>query len=552
MGNNGVNNTSSAAINGSGSLTKVGGGMQVLSGSNSYSGGSNVSAGTCQFQGANALPTGGDIGLGGGVISIANDGSGSGGTISLGNNITLTAAATVGINVRNNGSGHTNNVVSFGIVSNGTPLNALNSSINFTAANGYLQSFAALNLPGATGYTTVMNPVSTTVVIQGNVTNQMTSIASNQYDTLVLDGNTTGNAVYGAIADSALYAGGASGGATWLTKSSASQWILAGANTYSGPTLISGGTLQLGTGQNGQDGTLGSNTTVTNNAILAYNYFGSQTANYAIGGSRHAGRDWTAAASHFPRRTLIRALPSSAQGRWAWPGSVLSSRALNLVGLGHDVRRVASQRLPLGGRPNPERHGQFHGQWRHDGKQRLLDPSGRRRFGRHTQCGQLGITPGSVINFDLGHNQDLINVTSSLTLNGASLYLYDSSGTKQFSTPGTYPIIAYPGFLTGDPTTLSVANPSSSDVYSFSTSSSVNGSVVDLNILAALAWTGGAGSPFHWSVGNNWTSHTAIASGQAAYFQGTTGTTNVNDISGLSLAGIVFASNAGVIQHIRQ
>ena len=60
---------------------------------------------------------------------------------------------------------------------------------------------------------------------------------------------------------------------------------LAGANTYVGATTISGGTLQLGTGQSGQDGWIADTSGVTNNAMLAYNLYGNRSVAYVISGS---------------------------------------------------------------------------------------------------------------------------------------------------------------------------------------------------------------------------------------------------------------------------
>ena len=166
-----------------------GGGTKDLTGNDIYSGGSNINSGTLQFKGATgtALPVGSAIGLGGGTVSIANDGSGGGGTINVGSNITLTAAVsttpTVGIDVRGATGINPGNTVAFGVLSMGTTANALFGTIYFTAGNGYRESFAGLNLPGSTGYSTDLYPSGTTVAIIGNVNNQRTAASGGQYDT---------------------------------------------------------------------------------------------------------------------------------------------------------------------------------------------------------------------------------------------------------------------------------------------------------------------------------------------------------------------------------
>ena len=105
-----------------------------------------------------------------------------------------------------------------------------------------------------------------------------------------LDGSLAGNSV---VNNSALLynlygnqtAGYVISGSGSLTTIGASTLTLSASNTYTGATVISNGTLQLGTGQSGQDGSIASTSGVTNNAALVYNLYGNQTAAYAIGGS---------------------------------------------------------------------------------------------------------------------------------------------------------------------------------------------------------------------------------------------------------------------------
>ncbi|MFZ2278158.1 MAG: autotransporter-associated beta strand repeat-containing protein [Prosthecobacter sp.] len=93
--------------------------------------------------------------------------------------------------------------------------------------------------------------------------------------TLVLSGsNAQDNTMTPVIGDNS--------GATALTKSGTGKWVLAGNNTYTGVTTISGGVLQVGNG--GTSGTLGSGA-VTDNGNLTFNRSDSLTVANAISGS---------------------------------------------------------------------------------------------------------------------------------------------------------------------------------------------------------------------------------------------------------------------------
>ena len=71
-----------------------------------------------------------------------------------------------------------------------------------------------------------------------------------------------------------------------MVMSGSGMQVLAGPNTYTGSTTINGGTLQLGTGASGQDGSISNTSGILNNSALVYDLFGSRTLNsYSISGS---------------------------------------------------------------------------------------------------------------------------------------------------------------------------------------------------------------------------------------------------------------------------
>jgi autotransporter-associated beta strand protein len=82
-----------------------------------------------------------------------------------------------------------------------------------------------------------------------------------------------------------LNVGGAMSGNSALTKDGNGLLVLTAGNVFTGPTTISNGILQLGTGQSGMDGALNATSGMTNNAVLVFNVAGNQTAAYSIGGS---------------------------------------------------------------------------------------------------------------------------------------------------------------------------------------------------------------------------------------------------------------------------
>ncbi|WP_395736178.1 beta strand repeat-containing protein [Prosthecobacter sp.] len=241
-------------------VTKTGAGLWII-GSSSYSGATTLTAGTLQYAGSSALQGSTSISQAAGTfLQIRDDAA----TINhVSNNVNVTSAGVVTIDVGSNGGATTGSTVALGALNNGTAANALATTFNFTGSNGYRQSYSSLALAGSTGANTTLNPTTASVTITGNITSQLTN-ATAHWDNLILDGTSAGNAINGVISDSAVYVS-VGNGDTRLTKQNSSTWTLGGASTYTGGTAVNAGTLALSS-----TGSLGNTAiTVANGAVFA-------------------------------------------------------------------------------------------------------------------------------------------------------------------------------------------------------------------------------------------------------------------------------------------
>ncbi len=156
-----------------------------------------------------------------------------------------------------------------------------------------------------TGQQTVANPITGTGTVQllsGGVTLTSTGNTFGGGTTIsggtLQIGNNTGagsdGSLPGQVLDNSLlifanYApqtfGGTIGGSGAVTKSGLGQLTMITANSYSGSTTISGGTLVLGNGQPGNDASLSPLGGVNDNAVLAFNYAANETFAGQIGGN---------------------------------------------------------------------------------------------------------------------------------------------------------------------------------------------------------------------------------------------------------------------------
>jgi fibronectin-binding autotransporter adhesin len=251
----GVGNTTIASIIGttSGTLTKDGAGTLTLTGANTYTGATTVSAGTLQIGNGNLI----------------NGPTGSG-SISSSSAVSTAAGATLSISLKNNTS-LSNNIANTGNVtflSGGT-----------TAGTGITNTYQGVI--SGTGSVTkagigiaIVNATQaytgTTTISQGRLqigTNNSSTGALSPSSAITNNG-TLQFARGNTVTQGADFASVISGTGV-VQQEGSGTLVLNGANTYTGATTVSFGTLQIGDG--GTTGSLSTSSALTNNATLTFN-----------------------------------------------------------------------------------------------------------------------------------------------------------------------------------------------------------------------------------------------------------------------------------------
>ena len=257
VGGNNSSTTFGGALGGGGSLTKSGTGQLTLSNFNTYSGGTTVNGGTL------ALNGGGNTGTGM-IVGVLN--------INPGATVQTSGLYVLGFNTTGQATTTTVNIV--GGVINNTSGGNQGYSTNFCLTDGTMtHSNGAGPFQFNNGYGITSNAsTATSLISAGLLSRSSAGIAFN------VAGGTTPSGidlnVTGVISD-----GGNNYG---ITTSGAGLMELSGFNTYSGTTLISGGTLQLGDGVSNNSSLFG---TITDNAMLVFANPNAQTYSLAISGS---------------------------------------------------------------------------------------------------------------------------------------------------------------------------------------------------------------------------------------------------------------------------
>lgn len=213
---------------------------------------------------------------GSGVLTLSGGVLGTGNVI-LNDNSTNANGITISGYALNNAGTITNSGTSTGgvIISGGVGSNV--TSINQNSTTSAL-TISTTALTVNSGGTTLTNTLGTKVLtVSGGVTGTgnlilnnnsatnsgitLSTTTINNTGTITNSGTSTGNVLISANIGAAV---------TGLTQSSAtSTLILSGANTYTGATLISAGTLQIGNA--GTTGSLSPSSSITNNGTLTFN-----------------------------------------------------------------------------------------------------------------------------------------------------------------------------------------------------------------------------------------------------------------------------------------
>jgi fibronectin-binding autotransporter adhesin len=241
VGNNGLSAVNAGAINGSGSLIKIGTGTQVLAGANSYSGGTTLSGGELSIAGSN------NIGGGNAAVTF------NGGTLQVtGTNLTSIDNLTVNWSTFNGGFDIATAANTFTVASSLGGTGGLNKSgagvLALAASNASFSGPATVN----GGTLNLANPValqnSTVTVNSGGVLTLGSSLTSATVGALSGSGNVALNNAALTVGGNGATTnfGGVLSGGNGLTKAGNGTMSLGSPQAYNGPTLVAAGTLHLG------------------------------------------------------------------------------------------------------------------------------------------------------------------------------------------------------------------------------------------------------------------------------------------------------------------
>jgi autotransporter-associated beta strand protein len=237
----GTEMTVDAIMTGSYFMEKKGAGVLVLSKVNTYNGGATVTAGTLTVNsGATLCDVGGALTANGGTLNLNNTAqtvaslSGTGGTINLGSGHTLT--------VNQSGDTAYSGVLatSGALTKTGAGNLTLSGANSFGGATTISQGTLTAGAVNTLSSSSAANINGGTLDIQAN--NQTVGAVTLSGGTITGSGATLTGASYGVQSGSV---SAILGGSASLTKSTTGTTTLSRANTYTGDTTVSAGTLAL-------------------------------------------------------------------------------------------------------------------------------------------------------------------------------------------------------------------------------------------------------------------------------------------------------------------
>ena len=350
--------TLAGAISGTGSLTQQSG-VLTLAASNTYTGATAVVGGTLKIGNASALNANNAVTVGGNgsaptfdlnnnsvTIAGLNDGGYTTGTVTnsgtsvktltLGGNgnysyagaITATTPANfsliktgagtqtlTGSNLYSGSTSVTGGVLN---IQNGTALGAGSASVSSVGAlqlQGGIMVANGLTLSG-TGVSSdgALRSISGSNTYSGLINVTSASRINSDADTLYLTtgGITLGNNTLSIGGAGNTVVSGILSGSGGLSKDGAGTLTLTNSNSFTGSTVLSGGTLSIGDGTAGHDGSIASSSGINlaNASVsLVYNLFGTQTFSGVVSGSgsltQQAGSLTLTATNTFTGNTTI-------------------------------------------------------------------------------------------------------------------------------------------------------------------------------------------------------------------------------------------------------
>jgi autotransporter-associated beta strand protein len=262
------------AISGAGRLNKLGDGVTTLSGANTYTGGTTISAGTLSV---------GDGGTSGSITGNVTNNA----VLAFNRSDAITYAGVISGagSVKKMGAG-TLSLTGANTYSGGTTVQQGTLSIGSVISTGYIANNATVTFSHATG-----QGFSGTIAGTGNVVKlgagrfTLTGALTHSGGTTVSAGilqvgssNATGHLGGNVVNNSAVefarpgdlvtYAGNMSGTGLLLKSGAGGQLALTGANTYTGGTSVTSGTLQIGDG--GTSGSIAGSVNASSGAVLAF------------------------------------------------------------------------------------------------------------------------------------------------------------------------------------------------------------------------------------------------------------------------------------------